>query len=169
MGSGGAPTGMWETRPEHLDEDAPEIDFEQLKPRLKVRRPGVPEVEIAIEKNEFVIGRLATEVDLVIDDDQVSRRHASLTVDERGYFCLQDLGSANPIRFGDRPVRRLNLLDGDEFTIGRVEFTFHAEINRLPRAEPEAPTPSPRADSIGDPVNIPEPPPPAPPEPPEES
>ena len=88
-----------------------------LKPRLKVRRPGVPEVEIPIDKREFIIGRLASQVDLVLDDELVSRRHASLTANERGYFRLEDLGSQNGIKFEGRPVRRLNLLDGDEILV----------------------------------------------------
>ena len=154
MGSGGAPTGMWETVPEHLEDESPKLDLERLKPRLKVRRPGVPEVEIPIDKREFVIGRLASQVDLVLEDDLVSRRHACLTANERGYFRLEDLGSQNGIKFKGRPVRRLNLLDGDEFSIGKAEFTFHANIKRIPTAPPREP--GSRLDSF-DETSIPDP------------
>src|SRR5687768_2792830 len=105
-GDTGAPTGQWDTMPKHLDDEAVQLELRRAEPRLLVRRPGVPEVEIAVEKTSFVIGRLATEVDLVLDDESVSRRHAKLTMDGRGYFHLDDLGSQNGIRFEGRQVRR---------------------------------------------------------------
>ncbi|MFO0728108.1 MAG: FHA domain-containing protein [Myxococcota bacterium] len=138
--SRGAPTGKWETLPEHLKQELA-ADLRKASPKLFVRRPGVPEVEIAIEKTEFVIGRLASAVDLVLEDDLVSRRHASLTMDERGYFRLEDLGSENGIRYQGRPVRRLNLVDGDSFSIGKTEFTFKATMNRFQAKEPSSAAP----------------------------
>jgi hypothetical protein len=138
---GGAPTGKWDTRPPHLGDSEP-FDIRRAEAKLKVRRPGVPEVTINLEKTEFVIGRLADEVDLVLDDDMVSRRHAKLTMDSRGYFRLEDLKSQNAIRFKNRPVRRLNLVDGDQFSIGRTEFTFCAKMDRFPKgANPPSPAP----------------------------
>jgi pSer/pThr/pTyr-binding forkhead associated (FHA) protein len=141
---GGAPTGKWETVPDHLqsDEDA---EMRQAEVRLIVRRPGVPEVEIPVEKTVFVIGRLPSEVDLVLDDELVSRRHAQLTAAGRGYFKLEDLGSQNGICFQGRPVRRLNLVDGDSFEIGRTEIVFHAKMSRW--SAPPPPKPTSRGDS----------------------
>ncbi len=150
MPSSGAPTGTWETLPEHLREDAGEIDPGTLSPRLKVRRPGTPEVEIPIDKSGFTIGRDPDEVDLVLDDDLVSRRHAALTFDARGYVKLQDLGSSNGMKFHGRTVRRLNLVDGDVFHIGRIELEFHAAQTRFGTGAgvgpaPDAPTTRPAA------------------------
>ena len=127
----GAPTGQWDTLPQHLREAA-EADLRRAQARLVVRRPGVPEVEIPIEKSEFFIGRAASEVDLVLDDELVSRRHARLSMDNRGYFKLDDLGSQNGIRFEGRPVRRLNLVAGDTFQIGKTELVFQAQMTRFP-------------------------------------
>src|SRR5689334_16856934 len=130
MGTGsGAPTAKVEA----ATPDEGRFDLERSEARLLVRRPGVPEVEIPIDKKEFLIGRLAAEADLVIDEDLVSRKHAVLTVDERGYFQLKDLESKNGITFEGRTVRRLNLLDGDKFSIGKTEMTFRA---RIPRRAP---------------------------------
>jgi pSer/pThr/pTyr-binding forkhead associated (FHA) protein len=146
----GAATGQWETIPAHLDK-AEETDLRRAKPRLVVRRPGVPEVEIPIEKTEFTIGRHANEVDLVLDDELVSRRHAKLTIDPRGYFRLEDLGSQNGIKFEGRPVRRLNLIDGDKFMIGKSELVFHATMTRVVHSAPQKPAMPTRQDSMIEP------------------
>lgn len=137
--SRGAPTGKWETLPEHLKQEAL-ADLRKAGPKLLVRRPGVPEVEIAIEKTEFIIGRQTSLVDLVLEDDLVSRRHAALTMNEKGYFRLDDLESENGIRYEGRPVRRLNLVDGDRFAIGKTEFTFRASMNRFQAPKESPPT-----------------------------
>lgn len=155
VSDGGAPTGKWPTLPPHLQEQEGGAKWTGAK--LVVRRPGVPEVEIPIEKEEFVIGRKATEVDLALDDDLVSRRHASLTVDARGYFKLQDLGSKNGITFSGRTVRRLNLVDGDEFEIGKTAFVFSAEMKRFVGVAPVKQAPPPRSESVFGDVDVPAP------------
>jgi pSer/pThr/pTyr-binding forkhead associated (FHA) protein len=147
---GGAPTGKWDTIPEHLRGEDQPYDIRQAEAKLKVRRPGVPEVTIPLEKTAFIIGRSPNEVDLVLDDEMVSKKHAKLTMDARGYFRLEDLGSQNKIRFKNRPVRRLNLVDGDVFSIGRTEFTFVAKMNRFPKGA-SPPSPAPRLDSVVEP------------------
>ncbi|MBI2373703.1 MAG: FHA domain-containing protein [Deltaproteobacteria bacterium] len=153
MSTRGAPTGKWETIPKHLS-GSEDLDLKKAGARFLVRRPGVKEVEIKIDKSEFVIGRQASAVDLVLDDELVSRRHAALSMDERGYFHLVDLGSRNRITFAGRPVRRLNLVDGDVFSIGKTEFTFRANMSRSfeAPATPSSPPP-PRGESIA----VPEP------------
>lgn len=159
--SRGAPTGKWETLPPHLA--TPTVtDIRRAAPKLTVRRPGVPSVDIPIETTEFVIGRQPNEVDLVLEDDWVSKRHAKITMDERGYFRLDDMGSQNGIKYEGRPVRRLNLVDGDKFSIGKTEFVFHAIMNRstapADAPPPKAKTAPPRGASSR--IEIPEPGPP---------
>ena len=146
--------------PAHLREDSV-ADLRKSAPKLTVKRPGVPAVDIPIEKTEFIIGRLANDVDLTLDDETVSKRHAKLSMDGRGYFKLEDLGSQNGIKFEGRPVRRLNLVDGDKFFIGKTEMVFHATMNRatVPGDVPKkANVPAPRRDSSR--IQIPEPGPP---------
>ena len=111
---------------------------------LVVRRPGLPEVRVPATAG-LVIGRAAAVADLVLDDDLVSRKHARLHVDPRGYFRLEDLGSVNGIRFAERTVRRLNLVNGDVFWIGRTEMVFAAEMPRLNSAKVD---PAPRVDTL---------------------
>ncbi len=159
--SRGAPTGKWETLPPHLA--TPTVtDIRRAAPKLTVKRPGVPAVDIPIEKTEFVIGRLPNEVDLVLDDDMVSKRHARITMDERGYFRLEDLGSQNGLKYEGRQVRRLNLVDGDKFGIGKTDFVFHATMNRATAPADAPPAKARTAPSRGasSRIEIPEPGPP---------
>lgn len=142
MSRRGAPTARWVVPPDaasaaQADEEAIRKLLTDARPRFIVRRPDVPEVEIEIDKNEFAIGRSPALADLVLDDDLVSRHHATLKIDARGYFVLQDHDSKNGMVFQERPTRRLNLHDGDTFLVGRTELEFRAELTRL-----QAPPPS---------------------------
>jgi pSer/pThr/pTyr-binding forkhead associated (FHA) protein len=151
VASRGAPTGKWPAAPSHLSkEDAPG-DPREYGAKLIVKRPNVPEVEIVLEKPELIIGRATEDVDLTLDDELVSRRHARLSVDSRGYFRLDDLGSRNGIQYAGRPVRRLNLIDGDSFSIGKTELVFHANLERF-KQKVEPPQ---RAASVAEDVRIP--------------
>jgi pSer/pThr/pTyr-binding forkhead associated (FHA) protein len=156
MSRRGAPTGKWPSLPPQLVTAEEHPTLAESKPRLVVRRPDVPEVVLPIQKPEFLIGRLASEVDLALDDELVSRRHARLIADQRGYFRLEDLGSRNGISYLGRFVRRLNLVDGDEFEIGKTRFVFRAELKRyqLAAARPEPPR---RSETVFGDVDVPRP------------
>lgn len=147
----GAPTALWPA----AATDGP-LRLEDAEARLVVLRPNLPEVEIRIEKNDFSIGRATVGVDLTLDDDLVSRRHVCLKMDEKGYFKLEDLGSANGIGYAGRMVRRLNLVDGDEFTLGQTQLRFHAKLRRFAEV-PAAKPPRPRQDSVFADVEVPAP------------
>jgi len=147
---------MYQALPEHLQEAEP-FDLAKAEARLVVKRPGLPDVTLPIERPEFVIGRAVEGVDLTLDDDLVSRQHAKLTVNERGYFRIEDLGSTNGLHYEGRRVKRLNLLDGDVFEIGEATLEFHANLGRFRSAAP-APAPRPpRQDSVFADVDIPVP------------
>lgn len=136
VSGGGAPTSKWPV--------AGPAEAGPVEASLKVRRPGLPEVVVPI-RGKLVIGRSPALADLVLDDDLVSRRHAELWVDEKGYVRLADLGSRNGVRFLDRMVRRLNLVDGDVFHIGKTELQLSATLPRLAGAQP---APNPRLDTM---------------------
>lgn len=154
MSGSGAPTGVWPGLPPQLEAGEAPFSLRDAEARLLVRRPNVPEVTIPIEKVELVIGRAVAEVDLALDDELVSRRHARLSVDPRGYFRLEDLGSRNGIGYLGRYVRRLNLMDGDTFSIGRTELTFHARMRRFEVAQ-QGPQILPRSESVFGEVKVP--------------
>jgi pSer/pThr/pTyr-binding forkhead associated (FHA) protein len=69
----------------------------------------------AIETPRIVIGR--EEVDLALDDPEISRHHAAIEV--RGDdILLLDLGSTNGTFVGDQAVSQAPLENQSEFTIG---------------------------------------------------
>jgi predicted Zn finger-like uncharacterized protein len=68
-----------------------------------------------IEKPRVVLGR--EDVDLVIDDPEVSRQHAAIEV-AGDRVTVVDLGSANGTHVADQPVAEAPLENQGEFTIG---------------------------------------------------
>lgn len=73
----------------------------------------------------FVIGR-SRDCDLVLDDPNVSRRHAELRRADDGWE-VRDLGSTNGIKLNGRRSRGGRLKPGDEITLGLSRFTFEQE------------------------------------------
>ena len=77
----------------------------------------------AFDRPEVFIGRDPT-CDLVIDNLGVSRRHARIYQADGEWF-VEDLGSQNGIFVDETPVTMHNLLDDDDFSIGK--YTVHFE------------------------------------------
>jgi len=73
----------------------------------------------------FVIGR-SRECDLVLDDPNVSRRHAELRREDEGW-AVRDLGSTNGIKLNGHRSRGGRLSPGDEITLGLSRLTFDQE------------------------------------------
>lgn len=83
----------------------------------------------------LVVGR-SKNVDLQVDDASVSRRHASLTL-EQGVYRLEDLGSANGTDLNGRPVSAPTpLTDGDTIAFGGVVAVFHASATSAAAPDP---------------------------------
>lgn len=80
---------------------------------------------VALAEGEYVLGRHA-ECAVPIDAGNISRRHARLRISE-GRALLEDLGSRNgTFVTGARLKGPAHLVDGDEFRLGSVPFTFRA-------------------------------------------
>ena len=75
--------------------------------------------------DRVVIGR-SRECDVVVDDANVSRRHAELRHDDEGWWVV-DLGSTNGIRVNRRRVDHALLRDGDRITLGLTDLDFELE------------------------------------------
>ena len=92
-----------------------------------------------LQKSEVVIGR-SSKCDIRIDQESVSRSHASLLNNGRS-VVLRDLGSTNGTLVNDQQVDEYVLRHGDLIKIGRTVFKFiaggdieqlyHEEIYRL--------------------------------------
>ena len=71
------------------------------------------------------IGR-SRECDVVIDDPNISRKHAEVRRTIEGWTVV-DLGSTNGIKVNGRRVREAVLSPGDEITLGLVSLGFEEE------------------------------------------
>ena len=70
--------------------------------RLTLLLEGAEPVHKMVTPGEYVIGR-DPEADIVIDNDDVSRRHARLVVSD-GMLYVEDLGSRNGVLLDGQPV-----------------------------------------------------------------
>jgi pSer/pThr/pTyr-binding forkhead associated (FHA) protein len=75
--------------------------------------------------NRVVVGR-SREADVVIQDPNVSRRHAELRRED-GAWQIVDLGSTNGIKVNGRRVTNAPLRPGDQVTIGVTDLTFELD------------------------------------------
>ena len=74
--------------------------------------------------DRLTIGR-SRECDVVIDDPNVSRKHAELRPHGPGWV-VTDLGSTNGVKVNGRRVREASLEPGDEIMLGLVRLEFEA-------------------------------------------
>src|ERR1043165_6146726 len=65
---------------------------------------------------EIVIGR-SSELDMVLVEDMVSRKHAKITTDDKP-VSIQDLGSTNGTFVNGEKIRKVELKDGGRILIG---------------------------------------------------
>jgi hypothetical protein len=75
--------------------------------------------------SRVVVGR-SREADIVLQDPNVSRRHAELRRDNGGWQIV-DLGSTNGIKVNGRRVDNQPLNAGDQITIGVTDLTFELD------------------------------------------
>jgi hypothetical protein len=117
-----------------------------------------PGKEFSLEKNEMFIGRDLTN-DIVINDAEISRRHARLVAQAGGYV-LEDLGSTNGTFVnGQRLASPYILRPGETVTLGEHVTLVYEQV----QSDPDATIVAGAATSA--PVMPPAPPPVAPPPP----
>jgi hypothetical protein len=78
-----------------------------------------------LDKNRAVLGR-SREVDVQIEDPNVSRRHAEVVQQGSAWWVI-DLGSTNGVEVDGKRVQRARLDDGTSFVIGETTVTFSTE------------------------------------------
>jgi DNA-binding CsgD family transcriptional regulator len=101
----------------------------------------VGERELWIGNGAFVVGR-GSEVDLQLDDESVSRRHALFRVGEDEQASVDDLGSRNGTFVNDRRIAgRAQIAAGDVIALGACQLELiHARprdpFRRAPITQP---------------------------------
>ena len=73
--------------------------------------------EYPLTEMETVIGR-GRAANICIENQRVSRRHALITIDEKGNAIVEDLGSSNGTSVNGARIQRQELKDGDKVQIG---------------------------------------------------
>lgn len=68
----------------------------------------------------ITLGR--SKADIIIPDPKVSGTHAQVALDGKGQLVLVDLDSSNGLRINGRRVKKVALLSGVSFEIGRTQF-----------------------------------------------
>jgi hypothetical protein len=69
------------------------------------------------DAGELVIGR-SSELDLVLIEDMVSRKHARITLEPGQIITISDLGSTNGTFVNGEKIKRARLKEGDRILIG---------------------------------------------------
>lgn len=97
-------------------------------PRIQLTVSGGEPREHTLTQKEITFGRVA-ENDIVIENPDISRRHARLIQDEGGYR-IEDLGSSNGTYLNGERISAPRLLQhGDRIRLGQsVEFTYEAPV-----------------------------------------
>jgi len=107
-----------------LEPEPAEAPDEEVRPTA-VLTIGGRRHELVGERT--LIGR-SKDCDIQLADPNVSRRHAEVRRDGEA-LVLVDLDSTNGIEVGGKRVRRLELQDGERFTIGSTEVVFSEELS----------------------------------------
>jgi Protein of unknown function (DUF3662)/FHA domain len=109
---------------------SPDREARRLEPELDPSR--AVRAMLSGDGKRFVLsGHLVTlgrsrECDAVIDDPNISRRHAELRPDGPDWV-IHDLGSTNGVKVNGRRVDDARLAHGDRVTIGLTDMTFELE------------------------------------------
>ena len=81
------------------------------------------EERIAIDKDQFIIGRGTKSSDLPIKDGNISRKHAAV-IRRNGIYYIKDLGSTNGIDYRGMRIDNKRIDEGDVFHICDYELRF---------------------------------------------
>ena len=81
-----------------------------------------------LAKPRVVLGR-SKEADIRVPDENVSRRHAELRLEDDGCWIV-DLGSTNGTVVNGKRVDRARLQDADRITLGSTEIVFGRSLSQ---------------------------------------
>ena len=90
------------------------------------------ECSLVIGEGSIVVGR-SPECDLVLQDESISRRHAQISRDGRGWI-ITDLGSKNGLKLNTFQTTGQELCNGDRIDVGAVRL--YVEIGPAPATSP---------------------------------
>lgn len=104
-----------------------------LKIRLSLK--GRPIKTYTFKQDVITVGR-SPECDIVLDNPSVSREHCKMEMTPRGYYAVEDLGSANGVFLNDQPVKREFLMNNDVVRVGKFSLWTSYDEDRRGTADP---------------------------------
>jgi Protein of unknown function (DUF3662)/FHA domain len=113
----------------YASDPEPEPEPEPEEPARKPRERAVllwDDHELALDQGVVVLGR-SSGSDVVVDDPNVSRRHAEIRRVGEGY-SLVDLGSTNGTEVNGQRVGETSLMNGDVIGVGTTRLTFERRL-----------------------------------------
>src|SRR5947209_4881866 len=90
--------------------------------RLLIREPSGVFRAVEISKPAIIIGR-SSEVDVVLPDQRISRRHARIWQQD-GQYLITDLNSSNGLLVNDTEIKEVALAHQDVVKISDYELAF---------------------------------------------
>ena len=103
----------------------PDVDENTMEGRLTVIAGDDKGKSAAMQKKEFVVGR-NLDLDLVLTDPSVSRRHFRIFL-ENGTYWVEDLGSGNKIKVnGVKTSQKRQLANNDVIQAGNSTMRFES-------------------------------------------
>ncbi|MBL8740973.1 MAG: DUF4388 domain-containing protein [Myxococcales bacterium] len=115
-----------------MDHQPPRVPLSQLALRFISGKYQGGEFPLG-ENKEIIIGR-SSDLDMVLVEDMVSRRHARIACSEAD-ITIEDLGSTNGTFVNGEKIRRANLKEGDRVLIGTsiLKLVISDSSNGAPR------------------------------------
>ena len=98
-----------------------------LKIRLSLK--GRPIKTFTFNKEVITVGR-NPEADIFLDNPGVSRDHLKLEMTSRGFYAVEDLGSANGTFLNDQPIKREYLMNNDVVRVSKFSLWVNYEEDR---------------------------------------
>jgi pSer/pThr/pTyr-binding forkhead associated (FHA) protein len=90
---------------------------------------GRPIKTYTFNKEVITVGR-NPEADVFLDNPGVSRDHFKLEMTSRGFYAVEDLGSANGTFLNDQPIKREYLMNNDVIHVGKFSLWVNYEEDR---------------------------------------
>jgi len=97
--------------------------------KIRVSLKGRPVKSYTFNKDTVLVGR-TPEADIFLDNPGVSREHLKLEMTSRGFYAVEDLGSANGTFLNDQQIQREYLMNNDVVRIGKFSLWVNYEDDR---------------------------------------
>jgi diguanylate cyclase (GGDEF)-like protein len=126
---GGGLPALWHEEDEGPDDDVKETSLIQAGMLVESAPPVSQSPYLMVVRGRSSVGRLyrvrgamtigrALGTEIVLQEEGVSRRHATVTLEESGAVRLTDLGSRNGVLCNNEPIKERILSDGDRIRLG---------------------------------------------------